>query len=182
MNKKINHRQKSIYTSDEDDEVESNGKNSVKLLHNIHQKLDASPALNGGFDRLLYKIDGIEKSQVQIVEKVDKIHDAIYHPDEGLFARIAATKASQTESMIRVEKQVEEITSWKDEAQSQDENCEKEADEIQLKIQRLENTIVNVERFQSLVISSLKWLAAGLGGALVSVIAKILYNSIKLLP
>ena len=68
MNKKNIHRQ--IIDSGETD-VEPDT-NSVRLLHNIHQKLDSSPALNCGFDRLLYKIDGIEKSQVQIVEKVEK--------------------------------------------------------------------------------------------------------------
>ena len=70
MNKKFNRKQTHF-----DDDVDSVDQN---LLHNIHHKLDNSPALNGGFDRLLYKIDGIEKSQVQIVEKVDKIYKELY--------------------------------------------------------------------------------------------------------
>jgi len=155
---------------------------SVRLLHDIQQKLDGSPALNGGFDRLLYKIDGIEKSQIQIVEKVDKIHDAIYHPDDGLFARIAANKASQVESINKVEKQIIDLVDWRSEAKVADEDCEKETDQLQLKLQQLEISIANIEKFQSFIVSSLKWIGAALGGGMLTFVAKILYNSIRLLP
>lgn len=178
MNKKNIHRQ--IIDSDKTDvEPESN---SVRLLHNIHQKLDNSPALNGGFDRLLYKIDGIEKSQVQIVEKVDKIHEAIYHPDDGLFARIAYNKATQAESMVKVEKQVSDLVGWKHHAESADENCEKEADELQLKIQKIEASINNIEKFQSLTTASAKWLLVAIGGGLTTMIMRVFFNGVKMLP
>ena len=48
MNKKYNHRQ--IIDTDNSEISEE----SQRLLHNIHNKLDNSPALNGGFDKLLY--------------------------------------------------------------------------------------------------------------------------------
>ena len=150
------------------------------LLQHIQKKLDSSAALNGGFDRLLYKIDGIEKAQVQIVEKVDKIHDAIYHPDDGLFARLAATKASQIESVSKIEKQVFEISAWKQQKSEQAEDCEKEADELQLKIQKLENSIQNIEKFQSGIFSVSKWFLVAIGGAIVSLIVKILYKAAML--
>lgn len=178
MNKKINRHQS---FSRESDAVEPDEK-SVRLLHNIQEKLEGSPALNGGFDRLLYKIDGIEKSQNQIVEKVDKIHEAIYHPDDGLFARIAANKASQVESINKVEKQVIDLVEWKNEAEDADEDCEKEADQLQLKLQQLEMSISNIEKFQSIILSSVKWAAAAVGGGALTLVAKVLYNSIKLLP
>jgi len=146
------------------------------ILENIHQKLDNSPALNGGFDRLLYKIDGIEKSQVQIVEKVDKIHDAIYHPDDGLFARIAMTKTSNLESVSKIEKQVFEISAWKQRRDSEDEDLEKDTDEIQVKIQKIENSIENMEKFQGLIFSLGKWVAVAVGGAVISFVAEALYK------
>lgn len=178
MNKKINRRQTYVIEEPSDEVDES----SVHLLHTIHKKLDASPALNGGFDRLLYKIDGIEKSQVQIVEKVDKIHDAIYHPDDGLFARIAATKAAQTESVGRVEKQVEDLVNWKSQAENADEDCEKEADIMQLKLQQLESSIVGIEKFQSFMVAGLKWTFVAVGGGLITLVFKLLYGVIKSLP
>ena len=178
MNKKINRRQ--TYMPDEHEE--NADEHSVRLLHTIHKKLDASPALNGGFDRLLYKIDGIEKSQGQIVEKVDKIHDAIYHPDDGLFARIASTKAAQVESVGRVEKQVEDLVNWKAQAEDADEDCEKEADELQLKLQHLQTSLENVEKFQSLTMAGLKWTLAAVAGGAITLLFKLLYNVVKVLP
>lgn len=140
---------------------------SSSLLQTIQKKLDSSAALNGGFDRLLYKIDGIEQSQNQIVEKVDKIHEAIYHPDDGLFARISANKTSQIESISNVEKKVVEIDSWKQQVSKDGENCEKENDVLQMKIQEIENSIKHINNFQSTVFSAAKWIvAAVLGGAI----------------
>jgi len=176
MNKKNIRRQ--LIEVDESDVNES----SVRLLHNIHKKLDDSPALNGGFDRLLYKIDGIEKSQVQIVEKVDMIHEAIYHPDDGLFARIAANKAIQVESTNRVEKHVDELIVWKKEAEVDGETCEKEADELQLKIQKIESSIENIEKFNGLTTATVKWMLAAVGGAFLTVLFKLFFNVVKFLP
>lgn len=178
MNKKINRRQ----LFDASNEAEESGDNSMHMLHTIQKKLDASAALNGGFDRLLYKIDGIEKSQGQIVEKVDKIHEAIYHPDDGLFARIAATKATQSEAVGRVEKQITDLTQWKQEAENAGEDCEKETDELQNKLQSLESSIQSIEKFQAIIMSGLKWSMAGIGGAIMTVLFKVLYNAIKTLP
>ena len=55
---------------------------SKSTLDEIQKKLSNSSALNGGFETLLYKIDKIEQSQGQLVNKVDKIHDAIYDPSD----------------------------------------------------------------------------------------------------
>lgn len=178
MNKKINRRQ--LFEADAP--AETSDDDSMHMLHTIQKKLDASAALNGGFDRLLYKIDGIEKSQAQIVEKVDKIHEAIYHPDDGLFARIASTKANQSESIGRVEKQIVDLVSWKEEAENAGEDCEKETDELQTKLQSLEASIQGIEKFQAIIMSGLKWSMAGIGGAIMTVLFKVLYNAIKTLP
>jgi len=177
MNKKTIRRQNFI----SDDMVED-PKDSTRLLQNIHQKLDNSPALNGGFDRLLYKIDGIEKSQIQIVEKVDKIHEAIYHPDDGLFARIATNKTSQIESVSKIEKQVVEISTWKNQFDSDGENQEKETDELRLKVQKLEGSIESIEKVQHVTFSVAKWIGAALGGGIMTLVFKVFYNALKNLP
>jgi len=171
MNKKYVQKRNSILGSDGDD--------SQDLLHNIHKKLDNSPALNGGFDRLLYKIDGIEKSKNQIVEKVDKIHEAIYHPDDGLFSRIASTKTANIESVSKIEKQVFELTAWRQQNDSSAEECEKETDEIQVKMQKIEHSIEKIENFQNILFTASKWLGAAVGGALISFIAEMLYKVAK---
>ena len=102
MNKKNIRYQPRVFSSEPDDMEEPVV--SQRLLQNIQQKLEKSAALNGGFDKLLYKIDSIENSQNIIANKVDKIHDAIYDPDEGLFARMSANKVEQTNAVNGIEK------------------------------------------------------------------------------
>ena len=173
MNKKTFHKrivEEDEYGNDSEDQ------NSRSLLKNIHNKIDKSAALNGGFDRLLFKIDGIEKSQIQIVDKVDKIHEAIYNPDDGLFSRIAANKASQIEAVTMVEKQLIEISSWKQQYEDDSENCEKETDEIQNRIIKIEKALDDLEKFKSLAAAAGKWAAAAVGGAIVSYVAEIIYK------
>jgi len=170
MNKKISHKkiiEENEYDGDQD---------ARDLLQNIRKKLESSAALNGGFDRLLFKIDGIEKSQVEISEKVGKIHEAIYNPDDGLFARIASNRASQIEAVTKIEKQLIEFSSWKQQYDEEDESCEKEADEIQEKIIRIEKTMDDIEKFQAMVFSVTKWLAAAIAGAGFSYLAEVVYR------
>lgn len=164
MNKK--QKKQIVPTESVEESVDSN-----RLLHNIHQKLDTAAALNGGFDRLLYKIDVIETNQNQIVSKVDKIHDAIYDPDEGLFSRIAAQKAS-----------IVEISAWKQNVSEEGEACGKEADEIQIKLQKLETTITGIEKFQNVLFSAIKWAGVAIGGGIVTLLFKVVYQVIKTMP
>jgi hypothetical protein len=174
MNKKYIRRQ---IIDDESDEHESS-ENSQRLLYNINKKLDTSAALNGGFDRLLYKIDGIEQSQSQIVNKVDKIHDAIYDPDDGLFARISANKANHVESISNVEKQIVEINTWKQGLARSEDDCEKETNFMNMKMQDLENSIKNLSKFQNDIYAALKWLGAALGGGIITLLFKLFYSVI----
>lgn len=173
MNKKTFHKR---IAEEEEFDVEASDEDSKNLLQNIRRKLDSSAALNGGFDRLLFKIDSIEKSQIQIGEKVDKIHEAIYNPDDGLFSRIAANKASQIEAVTKIEKQLIEFSSWKQQYDEDGESCEKEADEIQEKIIRIEKALDDIEKFQSLAFSAAKWLIAAIAGAGVSYLVEVVYR------
>lgn len=72
------------------------------------KSIKESPALNGGFDSLMSKVDVIQESQSalkenqgKLTEKVDAIHDAMYEPDHGVYARIKdAAKAQEVEIVI----------------------------------------------------------------------------------
>jgi DNA-dependent RNA polymerase auxiliary subunit epsilon len=99
-----------------------------------------------------------------------------------LFARIAANKASQVESVGRIEKQVDDLTYWRDQTESVGVDCEKEADELQLKLQKLESSIEVIEKFQSLTAAAVKWSLVAIGGGLTTLIFKVLYQAIKILP
>jgi hypothetical protein len=64
-----------------------------KILAKVEVKLD-SPVLNGGFDALLRTVDKMSSAQERIVAvqdttvaKLDVIHDGIYDPEKGLYAK-----------------------------------------------------------------------------------------------
>jgi hypothetical protein len=149
---------------------------SQRLLHNIQQKLEKSSALNGGFDRLLYKIDSIENNQNAIAGKVDKIHDAIYDPDEGLFARIATNKADQVESVNKIEKRVIEISTWKDQKDKDTSQTEDTVEKFNTKMFSLENDIQSLNRFKLAAIGLTKWILAAVGGGTITILFKVLYD------
>lgn len=137
------------------------------VLSDIQKKVNNSAALNGGFDVLMYKVDKIEETQGKIVETVSSIHQAIYHPDDGLFARINSTKASQTENRIELEKKLVELNSWKEEKEKkfvQEKTADKELEE---KIKLQQETVSLLERWKNNANALGKWvLVAFAGGAL----------------
>lgn len=65
-----------------------------RALERLAEKLER-PALNGGFDDLVKKVDKIEgvtdqlkTDQAASGKKIDAIHVAIYDPDTGLYGRV----------------------------------------------------------------------------------------------
>lgn len=67
-------------------------KEDLSLLNDsvqrIQEKIDQSKILNGGFDTIMFKIDHIQENQQQTNDKVDKISEALYEPDQGFFSRV----------------------------------------------------------------------------------------------
>ena len=153
---------------------------SQRLLQSIQQKLERSAALNGGFDKLLYKIDAIENTQIDIGNKVDKIHDAIYDPDTGLFSRIATNKTEHQESVSEVEKKVVELTVWKDQQKKDSEHSEELDQKFDKKINDIEHSIESLNRFKQATVGIAKWLGAAAGGGIITIVFKVLYDFVIL--
>jgi uncharacterized coiled-coil DUF342 family protein len=149
---------------------------SQRLLQAIQHKLDKAAALNGGFDKLLYKIDSIENNQQVIGNKVDKIHEAIYDPDEGLFARISSGKVENHDLISNVEKKVVEISTWKDQQKKDFENQEENIEKFTGKINTIENSIENLNKFQTATVGLAKWFGAAAGGGLITILFKVFYD------
>ena len=176
MNKKNVRQVHKIIT---DDSIEDSAV-SQRLLHNIQQKLEKSAALNGGFDKLLYKIDNIENNQNIIANKVDKIHEAIYDPDDGLFARITINKVDQNASITEVEKQVIELSTWKQQKEKVFEQSEDINNIFNLKLNNIENSLDNLNKFKTTSIGLAKWFLAALGGGVITIIFKAIYTFVIL--
>jgi len=86
---------------------EKSGNRQVQsLLEGIATKINNSPVLNGGFDRMMVIVQHIEEKQAETGQKVDKIHDGLYDPIDGLYARVQKVELA-TEKFA--EKQSEHI-------------------------------------------------------------------------
>jgi len=151
---------------------------TIQLLNTISEKLAASAVLNGGFDRLLYQIDGIEKSQIQIVEKVDNVHNAIYQPDDGLFARVASTKSMQVESISKIETRVDDLITWRAQIAAIEQDYEKETEKLQLQLHQVHAMLDNVQKFQSSFLAALKWTLAAFGGGIITLLFKLMSKNL----
>jgi len=163
-----------------EEEFEEDPAVSQRLLQNIQQKLDKSAALNGGFDRLLYKIDSIENSQNAIATKVDKIHEAIYNPDEGLFARISTSKNEQASALNDIEKKVIEISAWKEQKEKEGNQTEAEVEKFGNKIVVIENSVDSLLSFKTSTLGLAKWVMAAVGGGVITLLFKVFYTYVIL--
>ncbi|MFA6050908.1 MAG: hypothetical protein WC761_07010 [Candidatus Paceibacterota bacterium] len=179
MSKRVHGRnQQSVDEHDHDDKGRQNDDETKKIILDMQRKVINAPVLNGGFDRLCMKIESIEATQHQISERVDAIHDAIFNPDEGLFSRIAKTKVEQLESVADVDKQLASLSMWKE---IQDKNTEKDAESTEKVNDSLitqQQTLDELVKWKTTLSSAGKWFAAALIGASISLMFKLLYDTI----
>lgn len=68
-----------------------------RLLERLDQKLEHSPALNGGFESLVKKVDKIEsvterlhEGHVATSKQVTEIHVVVLDPETGLYHKVKA--------------------------------------------------------------------------------------------
>ena len=45
------------------------------------------------FDRLITNIDGVKEKQEEMLSNINKIKEAVYNPEEGLYARLKALES-----------------------------------------------------------------------------------------
>jgi hypothetical protein len=64
------------------------------LLESISGKINSSPVLNGGFDKMMIIVENIKEKQAETSEKVSEIHKGLYAPDDGLYARVKSVETS----------------------------------------------------------------------------------------
>jgi hypothetical protein len=145
-------------------------------IEEINKKLNSSAALNGGFDTLLYKIDKIEQSQGQLVNKVDKIHDAIYDPTDGIFSKLNEYKLETSENINEVSQTVAELKTWriiKDREEIKDDELEIKTKN---KLDEIEKTVDSLVINKNTVWTIMKWFLAAVGGGIVTLVIKWVEN------
>lgn len=142
-----------------------------QILSDIHDRLSA-PALNGGFDKLMYKVDKIEETQNKILEKVSTIDQTIYDPDRGLYARIKNVESAGDEEVAALDRSVLEIKATQE---AERRVVEDVAQKVQV-VHDIKIQVDDLQRWKSSVTSGTKWVFLTLAGAAVSLFAKFIYD------
>ncbi len=145
---------------------------STSTLNEIQKKLSNSSALNGGFETLLYKIDKIEQSQGQLVNKVDKIHDAIYDPNDGIFSKLSEYKLENAEQLNDMSQEVTELHLWKENREKEEEKETKKSDIVDKKIDDIEKSVDSLLRNKHNVWAIMKWFLVAFSGGIVTLSIK----------
>lgn len=147
-------------------------------LADIHRKITSSAALNGGFDTLLYKIDKIEQNQGHLVNKVDKIHDAIYDPSDGIFSKLSEHKLQSNQKINEVEQDIVTIKAWRENISKDESKNTSLVQDAHEKVDKLESTVEHLSRNNNALISVLKWLGVAIGGGIITLIFNYLSSKI----
>jgi hypothetical protein len=152
--------------------------NNYRQILEMQDKILSAPAMNGEFTTLLYKVENIEQFQEQLVQKVDQIHGALYEPDNGLYARVKNVENDcvSNETIDELEKEVQEIKIWKNSEEKQSEKEENAVVEKNKIMLEHEAALKDIQDSIAKYNAAIKWIAISLGGGLLSMIGKLIYE------
>jgi hypothetical protein len=167
--------------SDQESKMLSSVEKNYRQILEMQDKILAAPAMNGGFTTLLFKVENIEKSQEKLVEKVDEIHNVLYEPDNGIYARIKAVENDKIgEDVIDdIQKEVHEIKVWKSSEEKLSEKEEIHLNDNDKLLVEHDNIIKDIQKSISRYNTAIKWISVSVGGGLLSTIGKLIYDYIS---
>lgn len=135
-----------------------------EVLGDIHKKIISSSALNGGFDILMFKIERIEQNQAEIVGKVDKIHDAIYDPNDGIFSKMNSSNMNTIEKINETDQRVIEISEWKKRREKDEEKIEENVEESSARLSSLQKSVDDLQKSKNIAWGVIRWILVALAG------------------
>jgi len=65
----------------------------------LNELKEAITALDKKVDRMLSSIENLKEKQDDVAKDISKIKEAVYHPDEGLYARIKIIRNMERKSI-----------------------------------------------------------------------------------
>jgi hypothetical protein len=88
-----------------------------ELLELLVKKVSDSSALNGGFEKLCVMIEHVQEEQTKSGVKLDKVSEALYDPNVGLFSRVKAIESKLDTNIKDLDKKCDELPSVKEEVE-----------------------------------------------------------------
>jgi predicted ATP-grasp superfamily ATP-dependent carboligase len=154
-------QRKNVNSASIDDLSDHSKEEIINILKTLQNKILASSALNGGFERLVSKIELIDKNQNDVSEKIESIHDAIYHPDEGLFARVKIIEHKKNDD---------------DKSDEKESKAREERDRL---LKEHSGLIKELIEYKNKTYAFGKWCIVGLSGGGASLLFKLIYDFIS---
>lgn len=142
------------------------------VLADIHKKIFNSSALNGGFDSLMFNIEKIEQNQAQLFVKIDKIHEAIYEPKDGLITKINNVNLETLKKINETDQKLVEVSVWKSHKNKESEKLEEFVDESEQKINILQNNVDDLVKRKNNVSSIINWVIVAISGGSLTLLFK----------
>jgi len=149
-----------------------------QVLGDIHKKITSSSALNGGFDVLMFKIEKIEQNQEEIVGKVDKIHDAIYDPDDGIFSKMSSSNVKTIEKINETDQRLIEIAEWKKRREKDEDKIEESVEEASTRLSSLQKSVDDLQKSKNTVWGFLRWILVAVAGGSLTLMFKWLESKL----
>lgn len=152
-----------------------------EILKLLEQKILHAAVLNGGFDRLMTEIDKIKESQSQTGAKVDSIHHAIYHPDEGLFARVKTVEnfKEKIDTCVDLQHNVHDLLQYKEQQDKLNTKDELSKEVQTILLSEHVTSLKDLMDYKTKVNNVFKWILVTLVGASVTLLFKIIYGFVQ---
>jgi hypothetical protein len=170
-------------------ETKTDNKELQQTVESIAKKIHGAPALNGGFDRMLVIVEHIREIQDDTTEKINKIHDDLYEPDDGLYARVKMVETvaadfakKQAEHLATDEKTLVSLNESLKKLSEKDDDLGKKA-ETTLRLKKIAGE--DLEKLESMIRVKSVWLNVWskavwlLGGGILAAIGKTVWELIS---
>jgi len=167
--------QKKTITNDQQ-RRDADSKHTCDILDEIKAKLD-SPVLNGGFETLMFNVQRIEEKQEIQGKKIDSIHNAIYEPDSGLYARIK--DSARSEHVAHIETDVLSLKDWKSGEEKAEERLTVALGEHTKLFKEHGDMLRDISLWIKKANGVIKWLVLSIAGSALTIFCKVVYDFIQ---
>lgn len=140
----------------------------------LESSLKTIPIFNGGWGRLIEKVENIEEQITATNKKFDKIYD----PDEGLFARFSKIESDNERTVDEMEKNISEVRDLEEKLDTSIKHVENVQAELRSSLEHLKKSVDTFETWRTNIVKTAKSIAKLVGAVLVGVGTKILIDLI----
>jgi len=130
------------------------------------------------FETLLYKVDKIEEAQGRVVTKIEDIHNAIYDPDQGVFAKIKQEELSRKDDLADVDVRLQNFAVWRENVNQDFADGTTETHKTNEDFKNIQNDVRDLVQWRQRSSAVSKWIIISLSGAVITLGFKLLYDVI----